>query len=632
MGKMSNATDKVAQEMLNILTKLFDEIEKTKTDKERIKALKHEIYLTHQDMLKKIDILKNITGDGNKLPVICVYQQEDTKLCDYIEKQFKSYNKSDLGKENPINYERTHDAEGRSVILTDDFGKKKLIEYRMQYAVDIGGYVSQIPVKEFDELAKKNNVTIIKGLSQDQYNYLVDKTWGQKNNFSFAAVPQKDGTFSVAVLTRNYIGNTKRATKDDIFSALVSEKVANTTIDKEARQYDKDLEIKILTYEGKDPFYVTSTRNKSVYLKVEANKVTVLGKDVPIEIPKNGPLDKNFMIDVYKYLNLIDEPVLIDSQIINSLPEKGYSNIEDLLFDHSRSGNDDDLKIKKIINGKEELVYTRPLRLYNSKQEFKENFSKAYAKELGTIATTQETLLYAKQYEKCFENALIENGIDSNKINYFKENFKEVFISEFLSKNGPALSKSKQMRIVDEAVNYVTNEPPFVVDNGTMISSEVKMHVQDSFRENYQNEKVFITNAEKKRILKSANENLAKSIMVKDLTGLSKEMSKIISVAEIPLDRLPVAETKVAVNDIIDLDIKNIYLTPNDDLADKLNYENINEDIDKDLQTYIVSSKAEAEADEQMGIDIRRTATSTYKDGQDIITEDTYEQEERSLL
>lgn len=611
-------TDDVASDLLKRIQKILQNYEAIKDRHDKLNLLKSELLSSAIRDVERLERLAQLTENGTKLPLICVYQKEDTKLCDYIEKKANEYNETEEGKENPIAFERMTDNAGRSVLLTNDESLKKLQEFRMQYAVEKGGYVSEIPVPEFAKAANFNNAIILNGITEDQFNYIQEKAWGSKNNFSYAAKNQEDGTYSVAILAKNYIGNTKRETKDDLFSALVSEKVANTEQEKLVRKYNKDLEKKLVTYSGEKPIYIASARNKGLYIKVEADKLTVMGTENPIEIPKFTPdgqiVGKDFMVDAYKYLSKIDEPTLIDpasKDVQTLMKEKQYTDIETLLDDHSNSADDRDLEFTNEKGNKEHI---RPLSNRTADSINKEKFAKLYSLELGTRATKEMSKYYVEAYAKDFQTALKSEGLAPEEIELRTNEFKEMFTSKFESINGPTLSEGKRRNAVLEVVDTIT-------DN---YSPNQKMRIEDAFVDIYNDEVVYLNEKERIEILKRENENLSQSIMVKSTDGMSKELTKIVSAAEVPMDELPLKETKTAVDEITDLSQKTIYLTPDTDLAKELNY-----DVDHKgyIETYI-DAKAEAEANEQMGIDTIKTSKYKISDKEEI-EETEFERTER---
>lgn len=612
----TNATDAIVPDLLSRLSKIMQDFHNTLDRKARLNLMKHELSLSAQRDIERMELLAQLTNNGEKLPLICVYQKEDTKLCDYIENKINEYNKSDIGLENPILYERMNDNVGRSVLLTNEDGLEKFKEFRMQYAVEKGGYVSEIPLPDFEKAAKYNNTTIINGVTEDQFNYIQEKAWGSKNNFSYAAKMQENGTYSIAILSKNYIGNTKRETKDDLFSALVSEKVANNdSLTKEARKYDKELEKKIVTYNEENPIYIASARNKGIFLKVETDKITVMGlEDEPIEISKknkDGELtDQDFMVDSYKYLSKIDEPTIIDTKdkrVQMLMEEKGYKEIENLLDDHSRSADDNDLIFTDETGKKKSL---RPLKNITLEIKNNEHFAKLYALELGTRATKEMTKYYTEEYSKDFKDALSEAS-NPGDIDEKVTDFKKRFAEKFEAMNGPSLSESKRRNIVLEIVDDMTDA----------YSPDDKMKIEDAFVETYNDIPVDMSHEEKQKILKNKNEELSKSIMIKDTTGMSKELVKIISAADVPLSNLLLNETKAAVEEVTDMDTSVLYLTPDNDLSTKLNYDIENESfIDKKIE-----AKAEVESNEQMGIDTQRT----YKDKETDTKTERKEERER---
>lgn len=342
---------KEVEQRLSIITKALKESEERR---KRLAIYKHSLLLARVQAREQLDIFRKLTNNGKEYPNCLTYHNNDVKLFNYIVNKANEYNDY-ADNDDKILFIVGTDRMGRNTISTDDRGMEAFRKFRMQYAVEVGGYVSEIPTDKFNNLAKNNKITTLYNLSESQYNYIKSKTWGNKNDFSFTATQNNDGTYNITVLAKNYISNSRRETKDDIFSALVSEKVGNTDIKRLSQEYTLNLEKEILDYNKDTPMYVVDVANKGPYLIVEKDKITVKNsKDGDVILPKNSKDEKelkDFMTDALKFYSNMGAPAKLDEYSIKQIKDRAPNgDVEDYLNTHSMTGNDTDFKFNIDIN------------------------------------------------------------------------------------------------------------------------------------------------------------------------------------------------------------------------------------------------------------------------------------------
>ena len=189
---------------------------------------------------------------------------DETKLAEYVIDELERYNKSHSTR---IPYEVHKNRMGQYEIITNQKGVDKCYDFRIKFAIERGGKVGEIPTDKFDELSQGKQVTVLKNITEEQYNYISRKTWNNKNNISYTVLKNPDGTLNVAVISQDYMAYSRKS--EDIYTALVTEKLTYDKIRQEADKYEIDMEKQIFSYDKSEPMYITSARSGGQYLKLK---------------------------------------------------------------------------------------------------------------------------------------------------------------------------------------------------------------------------------------------------------------------------------------------------------------------------------------------------------------------------
>lgn len=603
---MGRELDEIAQQSIKNAAELAEFIRKCLDQHAKNKQRMWDAKKMHWEAEQKVKLLAQITDNGKVLPVMLTYKKQDMKLYNYVMDKVNAYNSSEKTKDT-VKVISFKNANGEPVILTNEAGRQKLADFRMQYAVEIGGYVSEIPTDRFCSIVKQEKVAIINNVSEDQYNFISGKVWGRKNDFSFTAEKNLDGTYKLAVLAKNYVDSTKRATKDDIFSSLISEKIANTDANKESLKYEKKLEKKVMLYDKDEPMYISQLRSGGIYMKVEKDKVTIMNaSEGEIVIPKEKGKEEAYLTDVYKFYDRLIEPVEVTNEIKDKAGMHGKT-VEEFLDRHAKTGLDEDFLVDK--NGKQE--YVRPICEDQQEIQFKADYAKQYTQEVSNMAVNCQSDIYVARYAEKLKDILDDYRIDDDLQKTILNDFKENLKTDYVLKNAPALTKDERMLITTQNAIEITDKYVYADD----ISSTKARHIVDAFRDEIAKDKYIMSQVQRNEFLKQANKAVSRKIVLKELDGFSKNFAKTINIAEAKGYAAIVDDTKNAVDELAsDLDVKTLYVTAEHELSTELEsdveekkrteYRQINRQYDR-----LVESRANAEMDKGMGVSTLRTET-----------------------
>lgn len=595
-----NIADQVGQEIMEKIRRFLNDLQTSSDRRKRLLMMQEQLEISKWEAEKRVENLAKLAQNPNKPPLIATYQASDQKLYEYTIKKLDEYNQSPEGEVNPITYVPSEDSAHHSVILTDEAGLEKLNEIKYKYAIEIGGYVSEIPLEKFNELSDKNNVTIISGVTEDQFNYINSRTWGDKNNFSYSACKQSDGTYKIAVLSKDYIGKVNKLTKEDMFAALVCEKMCNNPNAIAVNREEHRIEELVKKCDNDKPIYIASARNKGIYLKLEKNQIIMYGEGEPRVIQKTPENDKEFKVSALMWLSRIAEPMEInpeDKRIQAMLKEKNIS-LETLLKDHSKTGNENDFKVKDS-DGK--LQFLRPLtEPATEKSKAIEDFSSMLATEVGIRGTNALSKATLEPYIAAFENVMTSKNIPADKRDEILKKFTENVVKDFNEFNAPALKQYKQKELVMYNVKKAMTSADYVTNQDIKLREsceEGMLKEIDKIKEEDMPDKVSI-------LSKEAN-NLVQMVLVND-GDLSNGLKKLISSSQIPLNELPIVEIISACNEVIhQTEIETIYKTTEINLLEVMNYSS------PDLRE--VDIKATAELASQSGQTVKSESISSIE-------------------
>lgn len=596
---MPDVTSDIAHRMTSSwekILKFIKSIQDARVQAALLENYKAEERYEHE---KKLALLKRLTNNGERMPEILSYSEMDKACFKYIIDKANQYNFEDEGLKNPLIFDTVEDANGTSYILCTEETKQKLLEYQIEFAIEKGSYVSVIPVENFanyvtsqsepDENEAKyegrgNNVTIINNVTKEQLAYLRSRTWGDKNQFSFTYTPNEDGTYNVMTLSKNFIDISNRSSNDDLFSALISEKLINSDEMKLARDYDENIVKKIINFNGTkedgtraNELYVTSANNACGYLKVTKDAVIFSGKNgALITIPKPGTAGfennkenrANFEKEIYKFtecrFNFSDSQnsdliAIYDTDFNEKLPEqaKQYNNIEELMKNHAKTGNDKDFQTFK--DG--QWQYIRPMITVEKQNQINkiEDFSKKYIAQIERLATIKSSEIFSNNVTPILYNIFSAQNISQYDKKAIIDDIKTEIKKEYTNNNAFSLSKFKQWSIVENAVKDVMQK--YNIDDKQKIDIEigVKTELQNIKTLNDIDQKVLIqeTNlqlAEKLNeigLLLQENKTYTKDIETIIISEINSKMASQNYSESFISEFLPIVEKKLNLEEII---------------------------------------------------------------------------------
>lgn len=355
-----------------------------------------------------------ILGDGSVAPE--PYVIKDERLNEFLKNEIKKNNEGKhLGDDRYLPALNIKNSSGFPTFIVSAQDRDRFEDLLVKYYVKNNEIVSEIPVDDFEEYGKGEQATVLKGLTEEQYMYIAERTKKNPESYSFSSQRDIDGTYCVTVLARNEL-TAKRADASFFAGMAVAKTLTpESTISKSLR-YDKDLLNEIISYNNENTtMYVTQAKNAGQYLKVSLEKddqtdtikrvcrVYSGEKDEPIAVIKtdrNALADEAFIQDVMRYYNKMLDPVKIyDTKIseidkmitddmdpdkkielinmkkyINSLNEQ-HMSLNTAMKYHAISGDDRDLSSGNLI---------RPMM--SEKDAFREEIFQTYGKYIESQA------------------------------------------------------------------------------------------------------------------------------------------------------------------------------------------------------------------------------------------------------
>lgn len=641
---MSNTViDSATQSSVKYIGDIVSAISEIIKERIRRKETKDEYKLHKIDAKKQAQLYKEMTENFTKMPQRITYPVSESKLALYVIDELQEYNRTHKTR---IPYEVHQNSRGQYEIITSTKGVEKCYDLRIKYAIERGGKVGEISTDKFDTLANGQHVTVLKGITEEQYNYISRKTWNNRNDISYTALKNPDGTYNVAVISQDYMAYSRKS--DDIYTALVAEKMTYDKIRQDADKYEAALEEKVFTYDKKEPMYITSTRSSSQYMKVEMDKVVIMrpdGEDITIRRPGKDATDeekKNFAIDIYSQLDRISEPMIIGEKTMEKLTKDG-TKIEDALDAHARSGKDSDLVIGQDDNGID--IYERPIadstKGYRNQKQLAINTAHIFRDKL----CYNEAMLVVGPYIEIYENAIAKDSHLSDGVkDHLRENLGVMIVSktaEIADGELPTMTKSQLDKTIGQTMEVTLKGIELTPDEKNRIQKITeKVNKEVSIRD----PKDILTkdkiNEIKDSVVKQMKEEMPKivtrEIEVKDLVGYSKNFAttmQSIGVTEGSIDRA--IDTAASVYEMTK---ESLYITPDQGLyetlenglsdKEKAEFRNTNR-----IHDDRADAKMHVAVDKMTGTDTIRSTTSEVRKHNDYEErEETDTIEERSLI
>lgn len=369
------------------------------------------------------------------------------------------------------------------------------------------GHVRELSKQDFlDSLdsPKDNRVTIIKDLSEEQYNNLTKRIYNNSRTFTFNATvhTNKDGknTYDVAVKNEHYIsGGKKMLGNANMFTTVVTAGVVKNPEGEASIAYDKKLLDKVLNYSGDTPMYVAQPMTAGAYLKVTKDKVEVLDRGDTVrvysrpEIGSEGFEDKqkSFIQRTVKEFDSLRQPVEINDNIKEIMKSNLGKDIDDkileqTLSDHSVTGRDSDFCVLK------DDRWCAPRPTYHNQ---------SYAKLTPARTAMEDTLMTIRK------NAFVQG--------------KTEFVSE-LSKNMQRLGYEKNFAMaISESANKCLKSP-------SITKSELAYVIAKDLEKTYGKEIAMrMPEIEKALAGKFAIEPLTNKYIVSETEKISNELKEI---------------------------------------------------------------------------------------------------------
>lgn len=620
----NTATDQATSELIDKINNYANKISEIIKAREKKKREEDEYKLSKIDAKQQARLYRDITENYTKDCKKVTYGSSDMKMAQYVKNQLVEYNNEH--PKHKISFITSRNEKGQMEILTNQAGIDKCYDFRIKYAIEHSGKVGEIPTDQFESLSKNKHVTILKNLTEEQYNFISRKNWNSKNQISYTALKNPDGTYNIAVISKDYMSYGKNG--EDIYTALVAEKLTYDKNRQEADKYEQKMEEKIFSYNGNEPMYIASARNGGQYLKVEKDKVSVMrpdGEDIIIPRPKakdSLEAQKAFAIDVYSQLDKISEPLIVGSKTKAILTANGQS-IEEALDDHARSGDDSDLIIGKTKEGLE--LYERPIVDNTLSDKTIKKFSQEIAHTFRDNFCSEKASEFTNQYANKYIEVIQKSDLSD-------------MTKESLTKDLTSAIDAKFANIVDDNLGDLSRKQLNEMTKGILTNSRISKDVARlSIEDAHKLAKIAdIANKElnkmdmpklkdsdilKKEISEAMKNDLNKlyvqpEVTVKSLNSYSKEFAKTMQSKEFKPEYIDAAINVAA--QTYDMPKESIYINQESELADylsnnlnaseKANYDKVNYQHDRTAE-----AKSIAQADKQFGNnDVVRTKDTKY--------------------
>ena len=167
MGNTVN--DAATQEVIDKAGQLVSSVNQILKERARRKAQKDDYKLHKIDAKQQAKFYRDMTDNFTQMPQKITYTSDETKLAEYVIDELERYNKSHSTR---IPYEVHKNRMGQYEVITNQKGVDKCYDFRIKFAIERGGKVGEIPTDKFDELSQGKQVTVLKNITEEQYNYI----------------------------------------------------------------------------------------------------------------------------------------------------------------------------------------------------------------------------------------------------------------------------------------------------------------------------------------------------------------------------------------------------------------------------------------------------------------------------
>lgn len=423
--------------------------------------------------------LMMITENGKTPPYLQPFGKEYSKLAELLVEDIKKYNLNKPLKEQ-IHYFVSRTGDGKQVIWADKNSMDKIVELRNMLALNRGNYYTEVTPEELKKGYEGKEIYTFKGLTKDELNILRSKPFPSGNDYSFAATPNKDGTFDVSIRTPNLF--TKELDKEDFLLNMIRTKaVLNSPVGyqiKDELAYDRGLKESLAHYKSEEPMYITSATDGGKYLRVTekgfslyevGTNINDIRQHVLISMTKEGMDEKEYNKQLFKALNTMNRPVAINKEIY----EKNEKKLLKVLGNDAKK-----VSVDARICGMLATEYNK-VKL-NLKEPEGYNLS-AVGKQLAAESTRSSiAMIAAKATLELDKNGTkmsreeVENVLESKKMN---KEIEASFYKEQLYHINPKLGQN----FIDE----VRETPLYQELQKSMISPETKDEIQDIIDSSY---------------------------------------------------------------------------------------------------------------------------------------------------
>lgn len=636
----STVSDEATKDTIVRIEAIINKTADILKERQRRQEEKRQYQLNQIGAKQQAKLWKELTENYKKDIRKVTYDSASQKLGAYVCAELAEYNRTH--PKDKVAFVTRKNERGQLEILTNQKGVDKMYELRMKFALEHGGKVGEIPPYKFEQLAKNKNIIVLKNISSEQYNFIARKSWSNKNQISYTALKNADGTYDMAVIARDYMSYNKH--NEDIYTALVTEKLIYDKNRQDADKYEKEMEGKIFDYSQNEPMYIVSARSSGQYIKVEKDAVTIMrpdGDDIIIKRPeKNASLEeqKAFAMDVYGQLDKISEPLIVGPETQKAIERNGYSSVEEALDDHARNGRDDDFVIGKTKAGIE--LYERPIVDETKHDRTLKTFAQKIAHTYRDEVCRKEAAEFTKQYADAYIKNIQNSSISEESKQYLMQQIPVAIENEFADNIDAGLTTMNRKQLNEMAENIINSQIRDTISNISLEDAHTLDRVIDKTNRNLAETNLpKLTQKRKFDIEKQTAEDMkstllkatSKEVDYKDLNGYAKSFSKLMKEPEFTPAFIDIGiQAAVEANSIAK---ESIYLTPESSLADILtNNLNANEKANYNEANKIhdnyADAKSQMQADKQMGLnDVIRSKHSDIKQHKDYTEKETTEEE-----
>lgn len=283
----------------------------------------------------KAEMLYKLTNGGKTAPYLQEYGVENVKFSLLMRKKIEEYNLT-ADPEDKVNFFFSETLDGHKVLWTDEQGAAKINDLRKELLIAFGDFYSEISPSELYRANMGNEVVTFNGVTEKELSILKSNMGPGGAAFSFATIPNGDGTYNVEVNKKDFIAGENR---EDFLVNLIR---ANT-IENSAKNsylcnelaYEKDLKERMINYDSESPTYVTSATDGGRYIKITKNEFSVYNvgldaNDVRQQIEQQVKLKdsspEKYKDELYKAIISFNRPVEINDDIWKE-NEKQFENL-----------------------------------------------------------------------------------------------------------------------------------------------------------------------------------------------------------------------------------------------------------------------------------------------------------------